>query len=271
LVNEAKYLVENGVKELILIGQETTNYKFQYSEKAPKYRFYDLLWKINERLCIENIWIRIMYAHPNTINPNILTLMKENKNICKYIDIPFQHISDNVLENMKRKATKQRTPSEMIKELIEEMRKTVPEIRIRSTFIVGFPGETEKDFKELANFLNEYKLDRVGIFKYSPEIGTKAFYMENQVEEKVKEERFAELMELQQKISFAKNNELLHKKLNILVERDNGEYFAGRTEFDAPEIDNGVFIKKSEKKEIKVGEIQELQVVDFSEYDLICE
>lgn len=268
LLEDAKALVDNGVKELILIGQETTNYGNDFSMNREM-NFYNLLSKLSE---IEQLqWIRIMYAHPNSFDERILDLMNERKNICKYIDIPLQHISNNVLQAMKRG-----TPNNKIKSLIEKMRKIVPEIRIRSTFIVGFPNETEKDFQELYNFLNEFKLDRVGIFKYSAEIGTTGFESKNQINDEIKEERFAKLMELQQAISFKKNKELVGQKLNILVESDFDEkFFAGRTEFDAPEIDNGVLVKKTAKnkkaKKMQLGEIQELTVVDCAEYDLVCE
>jgi len=287
LLEDAKTLVNNGVKELILIGQETTNYGIDVTGNnatvsknnitmnennatvEAEMNFYNLLAKLSE---VEKLqWLRIMYAHPNSFDERILELMNDRKNICKYIDIPLQHISNNVLQAMQRG-----TPSNKIKLLLEKMRKIVPEIRIRSTFIVGFPNETEKDFQELYNFLNEFELDRVGIFKYSAEIGTVGFESKKQINDGIKEERFAKLMELQQAISLKKNKKLVGKKLDILVETDFDDiFFAGRTEFDAPEIDNGVLVKKAtnsqKPRKIKLGEIQTLTVVDCTEYDLICE
>ena len=268
LLKDAKILVNNGVKELILIGQETTNYGNDFTKKNGT-NFYNLLSKLSE---IDKLqWIRIMYAHPNSFDERILNLMNERKNICKYIDIPLQHITDNVLRAMKRG-----TPSNKIKSLIEKMRKIVPDIRIRSTFIIGFPNETEENFDELYNFLKEYKLDRVGVFKYSAEIGTVGFENKKQINDEIKEERFAKLMELQQTISLEKNKKLVGQKLNVLIESDFDEkFFTGRTEFDAPEIDNGVLIKKIDKnkktEKFKIGEIQYITVVDCTEYDLICE
>jgi len=265
LLEDAKTLANSGVRELILIGQETTNYGNDFAKK-DEINFYNLLFELSE---IEQLqWIRIMYAHPNSFDERILDLMSERKNICKYIDIPLQHISDNVLRAMKRG-----TPNHKIKSLLEKMRKIVPEIRIRSTFIVGFPNETEADFQELYNFLNEYKLDRVGIFKYSAEIGTAGFENKNQISDEIKNERFAKLMELQQAISLEKNKNLVGQKLDILIEDFDDNFFKGRTKFDAPEIDNGVLIKRTakNKNKIKLGEIQTFTVVDYSEYDIYCE
>jgi ribosomal protein S12 methylthiotransferase len=257
LIAEAKQLADANIKEIILIGQETTCYG-----KDINTNFVQLLDSISQ---IQNLRrIRIMYAHPNSVDTRIFSLMKERPNICKYIDIPLQHISNNILTAMKRG-----TPADTIKHLIDTMRQTVPNIHIRSTFIVGFPGETDADYLQLKNFLKEYELDRVGIFKYSAEPDTVAYNLPNQVPNEIKEERLAELMEQQQSISLSKNKSIAGQKINVLIEEklQDGNYY-GRTEFDAPDIDNGVIIKK--RKSIKIGEIQTFTIKNYSEYDLYC-
>ncbi len=276
LLEEASSLANNRVKELILIAQETTNYLANSNNiytniynsnlsTSNKCDFTSLLSQLSNINKLE--WIRIMYAHPNSLNLNILNLMKERSNICKYIDIPLQHISDNILNRMNRG-----TSSIKIKQLIENIYNSVPNVAIRSTFIVGFPGETENDYQQLYNFLKEYKLARVGIFKYSQESGTTAADMPEQVSEETKEERFTELMLLLQKNSLEHNKNFINSKLKVLVESINkttGEYLA-RTEYDAPEIDNGVIIKNNSNKKLKIGDFIEVTVSDAKEYDLVA-
>ncbi len=227
-------------------------------------KFVSLLSKLSD---IDKLkWIRIMYAHPNSFDLDILELMKDRPNICKYIDIPLQHISDNILEKMNRG-----TSSAKIKKLLEKIYNSIPDIAVRSTFIVGFPGETQSDYEQLYNFLKEYKLARVGIFKYSQENGTIAASMPNQVPEEIKEKRFQELMLLLQKNSLEYNKKFINSKLRVLVESINkstGEYLA-RTEYDAPEIDNAVIIKNRSRKKINIGDFVEVTVSKAQEYDLI--
>jgi ribosomal protein S12 methylthiotransferase len=281
LLEEANVLAEQGIKELVLIAQETSLYGMELNNK--EYNFAYLLENLSQ---IEKLkWIRIMYSHPNSFDERILDVMKEHQNICKYIDIPLQHISDNMLTAMNRF-----TPSDNIKILIDKMRKKIPDIHIRSTFIVGFPGETQQDNKLLYDFLKEYELDRVGIFPYSPEKGTVSFDLPNRIPESVKIERFCKLMELQQNISKNKNKKLIGSEIEVLIEKASkkGQY-EGRTEFDAPDIDNGVIIysrfmrdrkiknyvkynnKDNHQKKIEIGDFVKLKVIDCTAYDLICE
>ncbi len=259
LINESIFLANNEVKELILIAQETTNYGMDLYNT----NFTQLLNHLSQ---INNIeWIRIMYAHPNTFNEDIVELINNNKNICHYIDIPLQHISDNVLKNMNRY-----TSSNKIKNIIENIRNINSKIAIRSTFIVGFPGETDKDFQLLYDFLNEYKLERVGVFKYSSEEGTAGYNLPHKISDSVKEERFDALMKLQQQISLKYNESFINKNLRVLVDNisENNLYIA-RTEFDAPEIDNEVIIKTN--KDLKIGDFVDVKIIDAKEYDLIAE
>ncbi len=259
LIQEAKYLSDNNVKELILIAQETTNYGCDL--KDEKSNFLNLLEQLSD---IEKLqWIRIMYSHPLSFDLRILELMNLRTNICKYIDIPLQHISDNMLKQMKRKLT-----STQIKQLIKNMREIVPNIAIRSTFIVGFPGETEQDFEELYNFLDEYKLDRVGVFKYSAEENTIGATLENQIPNEVKDERLDKLMTLQKSISLKRNQQMINKAINVFVENEIDDYFIARTEADAPEIDNSVIIDKKRNNKIKIGDFTKVKIRKATEYDL---
>jgi ribosomal protein S12 methylthiotransferase len=216
-------------------------------------------------------WIRIMYAHPKTFDMRILELMKERKNICRYIDIPLQHIDNDILNKMKRGANTENK----IKKLIEEIRKIIPEICIRSTFITGFPSENNKQHKNLLNFLSDTKINRVGVFKYSQEDGTFAANMQQQITNATNQKRYDELMTLQQNISLELNQKLVGKNINVLIEEDyNDDYFVGRSEFDAPDIDNNVFIKKqkiSNENSVKIGDIIRCRVVDAEHYSLYVE
>ncbi len=267
LLKEAKSLVKKGVKELILIGQETTNYG---QDNSNKYDFVSLLDDISK---IENVeWIRIMYTHPNSFNNKILNLMKSRRNICHYIDMPLQHISDNVLDKMQRG-----TSSTKIKYLINSIRDTIPNIAIRSTFIVGYPGETDKDFNMLYDFLAEYKLNRVGIFKYSKEANTIGAKLPLQIPEKIKQFRFDKLMQLQQKISLENNKKFIKTKMKVLIDdikqENNKKILIARTEFDCPEIDNSVIIdanKNTKNNSYNIGDFIEVSIKKATEYDLFA-
>ena len=253
LIKESENLVSKGIKEIILIGQETTNYGIDINTT-----FYDLLDNLSN---IKNLkWIRIMYTHPASFDLRILDLMKERENICRYIDIPLQHIDEDILNKMKRniKPTK-------IKELILEMRQRIPDIHIRTSFITGFPSENIQQHNKLLKYIKQTKFNRLGVFKYSTETNTDAYYIKPQIDENIKQERFDELMLAQQKISLANNKKMIGKKVRVLIEDDyDDKYYIGRTEYDAPDIDNCVYIKK--KKGIVIGNIIDVEVYNASEY-----
>ena len=253
LIKEAESLVNIGVKEIILIGQETSNYGKDIGSSL-----YELLLDLTNIKGL--LWIRIMYSHPMSFDLRVLDLMQKHKNICRYIDIPLQHIDDRILRAMNRNVT-----TDFSKKLILEMRRKVTDIHIRSTFITGFPSETTKEHNGLLDFLSEMKLERVGVFKYSRELDTAAFDLGKQVSEHTKQKRFDELMIMQQQISLENNRNLIGKSLKVLVEDDYDEkYFIGRSEFDAPEIDNCVYVEKNNR--IKMGDIVMVEIFDAEEY-----
>ncbi len=257
LVSEAKHIRELGYKELILIAQDTSNYGTDiYKEK----RLPDLLEAVSG---IDFEWIRLMYAYPTAFPEKVLHLIAEKENICKYIDIPLQHISDNILKSMNRGIDKLNT----IK-LVEKMRDIIPNLAIRSTFIVGYPNETQEEFNDLLKFLRDAELDRVGAFTYSPQKFTSSYNIPDNIPEEVKAERLEALMLQQQKISLAKNKRNVGKSLKVLIESQNEEYYIGRTQHDAPEIDNEVLIIK--KKMLKIGDFYDLRITNYNEYQLFA-
>ena len=257
ILKEAKKLAGAGVKELILIGQDTSKYGVDlYGEK----RLAELLNNLSK---IEGIsLIRIMYCYPEDIEENLVKEIASNDKVCKYIDIPIQHISNKILKLMGRQTTK-----ENIVQKINLLRKYMPEIVIRTSLIVGFPGETEEEFNELKEFLINHRIDKVGVFTYSQEEGTPAAKMDNQVDEEVKKLRENEIMKIQQEVSASINKEKLNKVYDVLVEGFNGEYYIGRSYEMAPEIDGNIFFKS--EKEIKKGEIIKVKITETLEYDLI--
>lgn len=260
IIKEAKSLAENGTKELILIAQDTGRYGFDiYGE----YKLYELLDKLNEIEGLE--WIRLLYVYPDAFTDDLIQSIKKNDKVVKYVDMPIQHINNNVLKRMNRKTSK-----EMITELINKLRKEIPEMIIRTTIIVGFPGETEEEFKELYNFIEDIEFDRLGAFTYSKEEGTPAAKMENQLEEDIKEERQKEIMELQKGVSFNKNNKKIGRNFKVLIEEkvENGVYL-GRTYMDSPEIDCTVYING--KEDVEIGTFVNVNITDALEYDLIGE
>ena len=207
-------------------------------------------------------WIRLHYAYPNDFPIDLLRVIKENNNVCNYLDIALQHISDNVLQRMRRHVTKQETLN-----LIKKMREEVPNLCIRTTLLVGFPGETEEDFKELYNFVRDTRFDRMGVFAYSEEEGTfAALHYEDDISEEVKQERVDKLMELQMEISTELNAEKVGKTYKTIVDRQEGEFFIGRTEFDSPEVDCEVLIPATEG--LTIGKFYNVDIVDSDEYDL---
>lgn len=257
ILKEASLLAEKGVKELILIAQDLTYYGMDLYQKR-KLAF--LLAKLSE---IEGIkWIRLQYAYPASFPMDVLKVMNERGNICKYLDIPFQHINDRLLKSMERGISRDRTLK-----LIETIRKKVPGISLRTSMIVGYPGETDKEFEELLAFVNDVKFDRLGVFTYSHEESTKAFRLKDNISNKVKKERADSIMQLQNDISLEKNKALIGKTLKIIIDRNEGEFFVGRTEFDSPEVDNEILITTSQTSGI-IGQFKYARVTRAEAYDL---
>ncbi len=258
LIDEASGLVQKGVKELILIAQDASYYGLDIykSQKLP-----ELAARLSAIQGLE--WVRIHYTYPGNFPLNLLSEMASNGNICNYIDIPLQHINDGVLKKMRRNTTR----SETIR-LLDAARKTVPDAAIRTTMLVGHPGETEKAFRELRDFVSDFRFDRLGVFTYSHEEGTWGYrHFKNSLREKAKEERAAEIMEVQQQISMELNSEKTGKTLKVLVDREEGEYYVGRTEFDSPGVDHEVFVLKDQKK-LETGAFYPVSITEATEFDL---
>ncbi len=260
LATEAANLARMGVKELMLIAQELTYYGLDlYKERAlPR-----LLHALADVEGIE--WIRLHYAYPSKFPTEIFNLMAQRPEICNYLDIPLQHASDSVLERMRRQITQAET-----RRIIETARRRVPGITIRTTMLVGFPGETEEEFEELCRFVEDMEFDRLGVFQYSHEEDTRAYALPDDLPAQVKAERANRIMEIQQEISFRKNREKIGKTFRVLFDRKEGEYFVGRTEGDSPEVDNEVLVKASQHY-LRVGDFAEVRIVDALEYDLFGE
>ncbi|HBJ2620421.1 30S ribosomal protein S12 methylthiotransferase RimO [Clostridium botulinum] len=257
IISEATDLASKGVKELILIAQDTTQYG---SDIYGKKNLHILLKELSN---IEGIkWIRLLYCYPEAIYDELIEEIAANDKVVKYLDIPIQHISDHVLKLMGRKTSKKD-----ITDKIEKLRKKIPNIVIRTTFIVGFPQETQEDFEEILEFLQEYKLDKVGVFKYSREEDTPASKMDGQIDESIKEEREEKLMLSQEKISNNINKLKVDKKYDILIEEYDGEFYKGRNFEMAPDIDGNVFLESPKKLEI--GEFVKVKIIKNMDYDLI--
>ncbi|MBK9981293.1 MAG: 30S ribosomal protein S12 methylthiotransferase RimO [Saprospiraceae bacterium] len=257
LVKEATHLANRGVRELILIAQELTYYGLDLYQRRALPELLDQLCQVKG---IE--WIRLHYAYPHKFPLDIIEAMKRHPQICNYLDMPLQHISDPVLKAMRRQITSDET-----KELIAKIRDMHPEIRIRTTFLVGFPGETQEDHEALCRFVEETKFDRVGVFEYSHEEGTRGYVLNDDVPAHVKKERAEELMAIQQSISAAHNTSLVGRELKILIDRKEGGQYVGRTEYDSPEVDNEVWIESTDKK-LQPGEFVIAKITQASEYDL---
>lgn len=232
LVKEAKYLAKNGTKELILIAQDLTYYGLDLYNKR---NLADLMRNLSDVDGIE--WIRLQYAYPSGFPMDILDVMNERSNICNYLDMPLQHISDTMLSSMRRGITSQKTI-----DLVNSIRNKVPNIALRTTLICGYPGETEKDFQEMKEWVAESRFDRLGCFTYSHEEKTHAHLLNDDVPEELKQERVDEIMNIQQEISFDINQDKVGKTFKVLIDKKEGDYFIGRTEFDSPEVDNEVLI-----------------------------
>ncbi|MBP6039670.1 MAG: 30S ribosomal protein S12 methylthiotransferase RimO [Flavobacterium sp.] len=260
LVKEAEGLAKNGVKELILIAQDLTYYGLDLYKKRNLAELLENLAKVEG---IE--WIRLHYAFPSGFPMDVLDLMKREPKICNYIDIPLQHISDDILKSMKRGTTKEKTTK-----LLQEFRERVPGIAIRTTLIVGYPGETEQDFEILRDWVQEMKFERLGCFTYSHEENTGAYVLVDDVPQEVKQARAAEIMDLQSQISWDLNQEKIGHTFKCVIDRKEGQYFIGRTEFDSPDVDNEVLVDAS-KYYLKTGDFVNLKIIDATEFDLYAE
>lgn len=256
LVTEAKLLAQKGVKEIMLIAQELTYYGLDiYKER----KLADLLNALCEVDGIE--WIRLHYAYPHKFPLEIIEVIKSQQKICNYLDMPLQHISDNMLHAMKRQITRKE-----IVDLIYDIRTILPDICIRTTLIAGFPGETQQDIENLKSFLEEIRFDRVGVFTYSHEDGTSAFELEDTLSQEEKEERAQEIMAVQQDISLAKNEEKVGKIFKVIIDKKEAGRYIGRTEFDSVEVDNEVIINT--KKRLDAGEFVLVKITKAYDYDL---
>jgi ribosomal protein S12 methylthiotransferase len=257
LVKQAQNLARMGVKELMLIAQELTYYGLDiYKQRAlPK-----LLHALADVEGIE--WIRLHYAYPSKFPKEIFDVMAERKEICNYLDIPLQHANDDVLKRMRRQITQAET-----RELIDYARQKVPGIAIRTTLLVGHPGESEEEFQDLCEFVEDMKFERVGVFQYSHEESTIAHDFEDDVPAEIKSERANAIMEIQQDISFDKNLEKIGQTLRVLFDRKEGEHFVGRTEFDSPEVDNEVLVNAKDNY-VRIGDFANVKITKAEEYDL---
>jgi len=257
LFNEAVYLAEQGVKELILISQDLSYYGLDIYRKQ---RLKDLVDKLSEVPGIE--WIRLHYLFPANFPADILPVIQNKKNICNYLDIPFQHISDQVLKAMRRGITGKETY-----ELINRIREEVPGIALRTTLLTGYPGESEKDFAKLKEFISEVRFDRLGVFTYSHEEDTYSFNnYKDDITREIKMQRAEEIMTIQEGISNKLNKEKIGNRYKVLIDRQEGDYFVGRTEFDSPEVDQEVLIKPA--KELITGEFCNILITGYDNFDL---
>jgi ribosomal protein S12 methylthiotransferase len=258
LVKETEYLVSKGVKELILIAQDLTWYGMDlYKEQ----KLATLLEKLSDIKGLE--WIRLHYAYPASFPDDVFRVMRERDNICNYLDIPLQHISDPILKSMKRSIGSTET-----KKLVHKLRELLPDVALRTTMLVGYPGETEENFMELMRFIEESRFDRLGVFAYSAEEGTSSFNLTDDVPEALKQERVERLMELQQSISLKLNEKKIGKVFKTIIDGKEGEVFLGRTEYDSPEVDNEVIISDNS---VRIGEFYKIRVSSATEFDLVGE
>ena len=260
LIKEATLLANKGIKELILIAQDSTYYGLDlYKKRALS----ELLKELVKVKGIE--WIRLHYAFPNGFPLDVLDTIKKEPKICNYIDIPLQHISDKILKSMKRGSS-----MEKINNLLSNFRKIVPGIAIRTTLIVGYPGETKEDFEILKQWVKDTKFDRLGCFTYSHEENTGAYELEDNIPQKTKNERLNEIMEIQSQISWQLNQTKIGKIFKVLIDRKRGEYYVGRTQFDSPDVDNEVLIN-AKSNFLRVGEYVNAKIIEASDFDLYAE
>lgn len=260
LVQNAKNLVKNGTKELLIIAQDSTYYGLDiYKDR----KLAELLQRLSDVNGLE--WIRLHYAFPSGFPLDVLDVMRKRENICNYIDMPLQHITDNMLKSMRRGTTKQKTI-----DLVNTIRDKVPGIALRTTLIAGYPGETEKDFEEMQEWVEQTRFDRLGIFTYSHEENTHAYSLKDDVPAEVKQERAQRIMEIQQGISFELNQQKVGKEFKVIIDRKEGNYFIGRTEFDSPEVDNEVLVDAREHF-LRIGDFTQIRINNAEEFDLYGE
>ena len=260
LVIEAEKLATNGVKEIILIAQDLTYYGLDIYKKR------NLAELLKELIKVEGIdWIRLHYAFPTGFPLDVLEVMRNESKVCNYIDIPLQHISDSVLKSMKRGFGK-----EKINRLLKDFRERVPGMAIRTTLIVGYPGETEENFQELKQWVSDMRFERLGCFTYSHEENTTAYLLEDDVPEEVKMQRANEIMEIQSQISWELNQEKIDKEFKVIIDRKEGNYFVGRTQFDSPDVDNEVLIN-AKKSYIRSGDFAIVKIISAEDFDLYAE
>jgi len=260
LVIEAEKLAASGVKELVLIAQDLTYYGLDLYKKRNLATLLEALVKVEG---VE--WIRLHYAFPTGFPMDVLDVMKREPKICNYLDIPLQHISDKILKSMRRGTTQEKTTK-----LLKQFRAAVPEMTIRTTLIVGYPGETEEDYQTLKTWVEAMRFERLGCFTYSHEENTHAFNLEDDVPEEVKMARANEIMEIQSQISWELNQAKIGETFKVVIDRKEGEYFVGRTEFDSPDVDNEVLIKASQTY-LKTGEFATVKVTEAADFDLYAE
>lgn len=258
LVLEAEKLAAKGVKELILIAQDLTYYGLDLYKKRV---LADLLKKL---AAVEGIeWIRLHYAFPTGFPMDVIDVMRDEPKVCNYLDIPLQHISDSILKSMRRGTTKEKTTN-----LLKKLRTAVPEVAIRTTLIVGYPGETEADFEELKTWIQEMRFERLGCFTYSHEENTHAYNLEDDVPDEVKMQRANEIMEIQSQISWELNQEKIGKTLRVMIDRKEGSYYVGRTEYDSPDVDNEVLINVGDDRYLRPGEFYDVEITAAEDFDL---
>jgi ribosomal protein S12 methylthiotransferase len=260
LVVEAEKLAVNGVKELILIAQDLTYYGLDLYKKRNLAELLEALVKVDG---ID--WIRLHYAFPTGFPMDVLDIMNREPKVCNYLDIPLQHISDDLLKSMRRGTTKEKTTN-----LIEKFRAKVPNMTIRTTLIVGYPGETEAHFQELKQWVKDMRFERLGCFTYSHEENTHAYTLEDDVPDDVKQDRANQIMEIQSQISWELNQEKIGQEFKVVIDRKEGNYFVGRTEFDSPDVDNEVLINATETY-LKTGDFYNVKVTDAADFDLYAE
>ncbi len=258
LTEESRLLADKGVKELILIAQDLTYYGYDISGKP-------MLAKLLEELInVDGIeWIRLHYAYPHNFPIDVLDIMAANNKICNYLDVPLQHVNDKILKSMRRGHDKA-----SVLAFLDHARKTVKDLCLRTTLMVGYPGETEAAFQELADFVSEQRFDRLGVFTYSPEDGTRAFRHGNPIPEKIKKERIDAIMNLQAGISLQKNRSRIGQQLKAIIDRQEGDYYIGRSQYDSPEIDNEILIKAS--RVLKAGYFENITINGAEEFDLFA-
>lgn len=258
LVSRAKSLAAKGTRELLMIAQDLTYYGLDIYKKRE---LAHLISKVSE---VEGIdWIRLHYAFPSGFPMEVLDVMKEKANVCKYLDMPLQHITDNMLSSMRRGITKQKTI-----DLVNKIRDKVPGIALRTTLIAGYPGETEKDHEEMLRWVEETRFERLGIFTYSHEENTHAHLLKDDVSEKTKRKRADAVMAVQQEISMQLNQQKVGQDFKVLIDRKEGEYYVGRTEFDSPDVDNEVLIKADSETYLRIGDFTDVNIYEASDFDL---